>query len=80
MPCGWVYGEIGDRIYQTAATARNLAKGIGSLFWIAVGAACFSGLSGILLSFYLDTPAGATIILISCLLFLLSWIRQRVSG
>ena len=63
-----------------AATARNLAKGIGSLFWIAVGVASFSGLSGILLSFYLDTPAGATIILISSMLFLLSWIRQRVSG
>ena len=63
-----------------AATARTLARGIGSLFWIAVGAASFSGLSGILLSFYLDTPAGATIILISCLLFLLSWIRQRVLG
>jgi zinc transport system permease protein len=58
-----------------AATARNLAKSISSLFWIAVVAACFSGLLGILLSFYLDTPAGATIILISSMLFLLSWIR-----
>ncbi len=63
-----------------AATARNLAQGIGGLFWIAAGAASFSGLCGILLSFYVDTPAGATIILIGCLLFLLSWIRQRVSS
>jgi zinc transport system permease protein len=63
-----------------AATARNLAKGIGSLFWIAVAVASLSGLSGILLSFYLDTPAGATIILISSFLFLLSWIRVRASG
>jgi zinc transport system permease protein len=63
-----------------AATARNLAKGIGSLFWIAVGAASISGLSGILASFYLDTPAGATIILISSFFFLLSWIRLRISG
>jgi zinc transport system permease protein len=63
-----------------AATARNLAGSIRSLFWIAVGVASFSGLAGILLSFYLDTPPGATIILIGCLLFLLSWIRQRLAG
>lgn len=63
-----------------AATARNLAAGIRSLFWIAVAVASLSGLSGILLSFYLDTPAGATIILISSFLFLLSWIKLRVSG
>jgi ABC-type Mn2+/Zn2+ transport system permease subunit len=31
-------------------------------------------------AFYLDTPAGATIILISSLLFLLSWIRVRTTG
>jgi zinc transport system permease protein len=63
-----------------AATARNLAGGVRGLFWIAVITALAAGLSGILLSFYLDTPAGATIILISSLLFLLSWIRLRVVG
>ena len=63
-----------------AATARNLALGIRSLFWIAVLSALTAGLSGIWLSFYLDTPAGATIILISSLLFLLSWMRLRVAG
>jgi zinc transport system permease protein len=63
-----------------AATARNLAGGVRGLFWIAVITALAAGLSGILLSFYLDTPAGATIILISCLLFLLSWIRLRTVG
>lgn len=61
-----------------AATARNLAEGIRSLFWIAVLTATLAGLIGILLSFYLDTPAGATIILISSLLFLLSWLRLRL--
>ncbi|MBI5584022.1 MAG: metal ABC transporter permease [Deltaproteobacteria bacterium] len=63
-----------------AATARTLAGGVRGLFWIAVTAALAAGLSGILLSFYLDTPAGATIILISSLLFLLSWIRVRLAG
>ena len=63
-----------------AATARNLAGGVRGLFWIAVTTALAAGLSGVLLSFYLDTPAGATIILISSLLFLLSWIRLRLAG
>jgi ABC-type Mn2+/Zn2+ transport system permease subunit len=56
----------------------SLAGGVRGLFWIAVVAALAAGFSGILLSFYLDTPAGATIILISSLLFLLSWIRLRM--
>jgi zinc transport system permease protein len=63
-----------------AATARNLAGGVRGLFWIAVVAALAAGLAGILLSFHLDTPAGATIILISSLLFLVSWIRLRTVG
>ena len=49
-----------------AATARNLAKGISSLFWVAMICAWVSGISGILVSFYLNTPAGATTILIGC--------------
>lgn len=63
-----------------AATARNLAGGIRGLFWIALVSAWAAGLSGILLAFYLDTPAGATIILISSLLFLFSWMRVRLAG
>jgi TRAP-type mannitol/chloroaromatic compound transport system permease large subunit len=55
-----------------AATARNLAGGVRGLFWIALTTALGASLSGLLLAFYLDTPAGATIILISSLLFLLS--------
>jgi zinc transport system permease protein len=60
-----------------AATARNLAGGMASLFWVAIICALFSGLAGILFSFYWDTPAGASAILISCLLFLFSWLRVR---
>jgi zinc transport system permease protein len=60
-----------------AATARNLALGMSSLFWTAVVCAVFSGTAGILFSFYLDTPAGASTILIGCFLFLLSWLRNR---
>jgi len=60
-----------------SATARNLARGISSLFWTALICALISGVGGILLSFYLDAPAGATTILIGCLLFFLSWLRAH---
>jgi zinc transport system permease protein len=58
-----------------AATARNLAGGMSSLFWVALLCALVSGLAGILLSYYLDAPAGATTILIGCLFFLISWLK-----
>ncbi|HMK65798.1 MAG TPA: metal ABC transporter permease [Thermodesulfobacteriota bacterium] len=60
-----------------SATARNLARGISSLFWTALICALISGVGGILLSFYLDAPAGATTILIGCLLFFLSWLKAH---
>ncbi len=62
-----------------AATARNLAKGISSLFWVAMICAWVSGISGILVSFYLNTPAGATTILIGCIFFLFSWLKLNRS-
>jgi zinc transport system permease protein len=60
-----------------SATARNLARGISSLFWTALICALISGIAGILLSFYWDAPAGATTILIGCVLFFFSWLQVR---
>jgi zinc transport system permease protein len=60
-----------------SATARNLARGISSLFWAALICALISGIGGILLSFYWDAPAGATTILIGCILFFFSWLKAR---
>ncbi len=60
-----------------AATARNLAGGMAGLFWLAILCALTAGISGILASFYLNTPVGATTILIGCLFFLFSWLKVR---
>jgi zinc transport system permease protein len=60
-----------------AATARNLAGGMASLFWVAMICALTAGVFGILGSFYLNTPSGATTILVGCLFFLFSWIKVR---
>ena len=57
-----------------AATARNLARSAGGMFWWAQGVALFSGVAGLLLSAqsWLGTSSGATIILVACGCFLCS--------
>lgn len=65
-----------------AATARNLARTAGGMFWWAQAVALFSGVTGLLLSAqsWLGTASGATIILVSCLCFLASALRARQQG
>ncbi|WP_297217550.1 metal ABC transporter permease [uncultured Desulfovibrio sp.] len=57
-----------------AATARNLARTAGSMFWWAQAVSLCSGVGGLLLSAqeWLGTASGATIILLSCFCFLCS--------
>jgi len=55
-----------------AATARNLAKSAGGLFWFAILASLISGIGGLIASFYWDSATGATIILGSVVLFFLT--------
>lgn len=46
-----------------AASARNIARGAPGAFWASIVFAVLSGLSGIAVSFYLDTATGATVVL-----------------
>ena len=52
-----------------AAAARNVARGAVSAFWVAIAIAVVSGLSGIAVSYYLDTATGATVVLFAAALF-----------
>jgi zinc transport system permease protein len=45
------------------AAARNVARGAAPAFWISVGIALLSGVSGLAASWYLDTATGATVVL-----------------
>ena len=57
-----------------AATARNLSRSSGRMFWISVAVGVCSGIAGLLISAqeWAGTAAGATIVLCACVLFLLS--------
>jgi zinc transport system permease protein len=52
-----------------AVTALQIAPGFKGAMIIAAGVAVFSVLSGIITSFYLDLPAGATIVMENLLIF-----------
>ncbi len=65
---------INSLLVLPAAAARNLAKSArGSHFW-AMGISLFSGISGLILSYYLGTVASGTIVLIAAAIFFLTFI------
>jgi len=62
-----------------AATARNLARSSGSMFWWSVAAGLFSAVAGLLISAqdWARTATGATIVLCSCSLFAVSALLSK---
>ncbi|MDR1360040.1 MAG: metal ABC transporter permease [Deltaproteobacteria bacterium] len=65
-----------------AATARNLARSAGGMFWWAALVGAVSAVSGLLLSTrdWPGTASGATIILVACLWFCLSLLLRFRPG
>lgn len=63
-----------------AATARSLARSAGGMFWYALVAAVISAVVGLAASFKFDTATGATVILISSILFVLSYPAKLILG
>lgn len=65
-----------------AATARNLARTAGGMFWWALLVGISSGFAGLTLSAqdWLATSSGATIILVSCCWFAASCVWAALRG
>ena len=63
-----------------AATARNLARSAGGMFWWALVVGVSSGAAGLLLSAqeWLATASGASIILVACAWFVLSCVVKKL--
>ena len=57
-----------------AASARNLSKSSGMMFWISIIIGVCSGISGLLISAqpWAETASGATIVLCACVIFCIS--------
>ena len=71
---------INSLLVLPAASARNLARNIRQYTLYAIGIALFSGISGLIVSYYINTATGATIILISGILFFISFLFKPKSS
>ena len=71
---------INSLLVLPAASARNLARNVRQYTLLSVGIALFSGISGLVASYYLNTATGATIILISGICFFISLLFKQKSS
>lgn len=69
---------INSLLVLPAAAARNLARSMRSYHALAVVFSVCSGISGLILSYYLGTAAGGTIVLISAGLFFVTFFINRL--
>jgi zinc transport system permease protein len=68
---------INSLLVLPAAAARNAAKNVRTFTLFSVLTALFSGLAGLVISYYLNIATGATIVLISGVIFMISLIFRR---
>lgn len=69
---------INSLIVLPAAASRNVTRNMRQYHAVSVGISMFSGISGLIASYYLNTATGATIVLIAAVIFFaLFFIRKK---
>ncbi|MCH4239135.1 MAG: metal ABC transporter permease [Oscillospiraceae bacterium] len=68
---------INSLLVLPAAAARNLARSMRSYHFWSIGISMFSGISGLIFSYYAGTAAGGTIVLVAAVIFFLSFFISR---
>ena len=71
---------INSLLVLPAASARNLARSMRSYHFWAIGISLFSGVSGLIASYYLGTAAGGTIVLIAAAIFFVTYVLGHAGG
>ncbi|HIS70086.1 MAG TPA: metal ABC transporter permease [Candidatus Gallacutalibacter stercoravium] len=69
---------INSLLVLPAAAARNLARSMRSYHGLSVLISLFSGVSGLILSYYMGTAAGGTIVLVAAALFFVAFAWRRL--
>lgn len=68
---------INSLLVLPAAAARNISKNVRQYHLSSVLIAIFSGITGLILSYYFNTVTGATIVLISSVIFFITLALRR---
>ena len=68
---------INSLLVLPAAAARNISKNVRQYHLFSVLIAIFSGITGLIISYYLHTVTGATIVLVSSAIFFITLIVRR---
>lgn len=68
---------INSLLVLPAAAARNISKNVRQYHLFSVLIAVFSGITGLIISYYLNTVTGATIVLVSSAIFFITLIIRR---
>ena len=63
---------INSMLIIPCAAAKNISYNVRSYWWASMIIGLFSGVSGLILSYYMNTSSGATIVLISAIIYFLS--------
>jgi zinc transport system permease protein len=69
---------INSLLVLPAAAARNLAKNMRSYHVLSILISIFSGISGLIISYYMGTAASGTIVLVAAFIFFISYLLNRV--
>ncbi len=68
---------INSLLVLPAASARNIVKNMKSYHLVSVLISLFSGITGLICSYYIGTSAGATIVLVSSVIFFLTFFINK---
>ena len=68
---------INSLLVLPAASARNVVKTMKSYHVVSILFSMFSGITGLILSYYMGTSAGATIVLVSSVIFFVTFFINK---
>lgn len=68
---------INSLLILPAAAARNLSRSSKGYLWLSIGIALACGTAGLTAAYYLNTSAGATIVLLCAVVFFLTYLLRR---
>lgn len=69
---------INSLLVLPAASARNLVKNMRGYHVVSVLISLVSGISGLIISYYMGTSAGATIVLVSAAIFFMTFFTNKI--